>query len=199
MKTLSRLALAATLAVSLVAPAGAQDKKKAADEKAAMEAWQKAMTPGEGQKKLEPLVGSFDVKVQTWMDPSKPPDESTGTSVNTWVLGDRFVQMKYDGVFLGAPFNGIGYTGFDNVSKKYVSTWMDTASTSVLNMSGSYDKAGKVLTMTGKTDDFTTGKTTTVRSTTTMPSNDEMRWEMFAPGPDGKEVKMMEIVYTRKK
>ncbi|HKD19859.1 MAG TPA: DUF1579 domain-containing protein [Thermoanaerobaculia bacterium] len=197
MKTLSRLALATALALSLVALAGAQDKKKAADEKAAMEAWQKAMTPGEGQKKLEPLVGNFDVKVQTWMDPSKPPDESTGTSVNTWVLGDRFVQMKYDGVFLGAPFNGIGYTGFDNVSKKYVSTWMDTASTGMMWSTGSLD--GKTLTTKATVNDPMSGKATPVDQKLTIADNDHLTLEMFGKGPDGKMFKMMEIQYTRKK
>jgi hypothetical protein len=197
MKTLSRLALAAALAVTLAAPAGAQDKKKAADEKAAMEAWQKAMTPGDGQKKLEPLVGSFDVKVKTWMDPSKPPDESTGTSVNTWVLGDRFVQMKYDGVFLGAPFNGIGYTGYDNVSKKYVSTWMDTASTGMMWSTGTMD--GKTLSTKAMVNDPMSGKTTPVDEKLTIADNDHLTLEMEGKGPDGKMFKMMEIQYTRKK
>src|SRR5215469_912546 len=188
MKTLSRLALAVALALSLVAPAGAQDKKKAADEKAAMEAWQKAMTPGEGQQKLEPLVGSFDVKVRTWMDPSKPPDESTGTSVNSWVLGDRFVQMKYDGVFLGAPFSGIGYTGYDNVSKKYVSTWMDTASTGMMWSTGSLD--GKTLTTKATVNDPMSGKATPVDQKLTIADNDHLTLEMFGKGPDGKMFKM---------
>jgi Protein of unknown function (DUF1579) len=197
MKTLSRLALAAALAVSLTAPAGAQDKKKAADEKAAMEAWQKAMTPGDGQKKLEPLVGTFDVKVQTWMDPSRPPDESTGTSVNTWVLGDRFVQMKYEGVFLGGPFNGIGYTGYDNVAKKYVSTWMDTASTGMMWSTGTFD--GKTLTTKATVSDPMSGKPTPVDEKLTITDDDHSTLEMFGKGPDGKTFKMMEIQYTRKK
>jgi Protein of unknown function (DUF1579) len=197
MKTLSRFALAAALGVSLVAPAGAQDKKKAADEKAAMEAWQKAMTPGDGQKKLEPLVGTFDVKVRTWMDPSRPPDDSTGTSINTWVLGDRFVQMKYEGVFLGGPFNGIGYTGYDNVSKKYVSTWMDTASTGMMWSTGTFD--GKSLMTKATVSDPMSGKATPVDEKLTIADADHSTLEMFGKGPDGKMFKMMEIQYTRKK
>ena len=197
MKMLSRFALAAALGVSFVAPAGAQDKKKAADEKAAMEAWQKAMTPGDGQKKLEPLVGTFDVKVKTWMDPSRPPDESTGTSINTWVLGDRFVQMKYEGVFLGGPFNGIGYTGYDNVSKKYVSTWMDTASTGMMWSTGTLD--GKTLSTKATVNDPMSGKATPVDEKLTIADNDHSTLEMFGKAPDGQMFKMMEIQYTRKK
>lgn len=201
MKTLHRLALASVLLAATALPAAAQDKKKAgaADEKAAMEAWQKAMTPGEGQKKLEPLVGTFDAKVRMWMDPSKPPDDSTGTSVNSWVLGDRFVQTKYEGVFLGEAFNGIGYTGYDNVTKKYQGTWMDTGSTSVMTSVGTIDSAGKVLTMKATTSDPATGKVTTADQKITIVDNDHHSIEMWGKTPDGKNFKMMEIQYTRKK
>jgi len=160
---------------------------------------QKLASPGAGHKKLDSWVGTWPSKMTMWMDPTKDPVKSEGTSELKWVLGGRYVQQTYEGQFMGGPFSGVGYTGYDNYKKKYVATWMDTASTSVLNMTGSFDKAGKVLTMTGRMDDFTTGKVTTMRTTTTMATNDEIRWEMFAPGPDGKEVKMMEIVYTRKK
>ncbi|HTY41474.1 MAG TPA: DUF1579 domain-containing protein [Thermoanaerobaculia bacterium] len=199
MKNLPRLALSAALAAAVALPLAAQDKKKAADEKAAMEAWQKAMTPGDGQKKLEPLVGTFDARVRTWMDPSRPPDDTTGTSVNTWVLGDRFVQTKYEGVFLGETFNGIGYTGYDNVTRKYEGSWMDTASTAIMTSTGTIDAAGKVLTMKATTSDPATGKVTTSDQKITIVDNDHHTIEMWGKTPDGKTFKMMEIQYTRKK
>lgn len=199
MKMLSRLAIAVALVSALAAPAGAQDKKKAADEKAAMEAWQKAMTPGDGQKKLEPLVGTFDAKARTWMDANHPPDDTVGTSVNTWALGDRYVQIKYEGVFLGETFNGIGYTGFDNISRKYQSAWMDSASTGMMLSVGTFDAAGKVLTMKATINDPVTGKTITEDEKITITDNDHHMIEMWGKGPDGKTFKMMEIQYTRKK
>jgi hypothetical protein len=197
MTSFSRFALTACLVAAAAAPLAAQDKKKAADEKAAMEAWQKAMTPGEGQKKLEPLVGTFDTKVRTWMDPSRPPDDSVGTSVNTWALGDRFVQMKYEGVFLGESFNGIGYTGYDNVSKKYVSTWMDSASTGMMWSTGTLD--GKAISMKATVNDPMTGKSSPVEEKLTITDADHHMLEMWGKAPDGKTFKMMEIQYTRKK
>ncbi len=199
MKILSRLALAAALVAAAASPAAAQDKSKksGADEKAAMEAWQKAMTPGDGQKKLEPLVGTFDVKVRTWMDPSRPPDDTVGTSINSWVLGDRFVQMKYEGVFLGETFNGIGYTGYDNVSRKYISTWMDTASTGMMWSTGSFD--GKVLTTKAMVNDPMSGKPTPLDEKLTIVDADHHTLEMWGKAPDGKTFKMMEIQYSRKK
>ena len=199
MKTPSRFALVSILALAAALPAAAQDKKKAADEKAAMEAWQKAMTPGDGQKKLEPLIGTFDAKVRMWMDPSKPPDDSAGTSVNSWVLGDRFVQTKYEGTFLGEAFNGVGYTGYDNVTKKYQGAWMDTGSTAIMTSVGTIDAAGKVITMKATTSDPATGKVTTADQKITIVDNDHHTIEMWGKAPDGKNFKMMEIQYTRKK
>jgi hypothetical protein len=199
MTMLRRLAIASALVAVLAAPAAAQDKKKAAEEKAAMEAWQKAMTPGDGQKKLEPLVGTFDAKVRTWMDPSRPPDDTVGTSVNTWALGDRYVQIKYDGVFLGETFNGIGYTGYDNVLKRYQSAWMDTGSTAMMLSVGTFDAAGKVLTMKATTSDPATGKASTADQKITITDNDHHMIELWGKAADGKTFKMMEIQYTRKK
>ena len=203
MKMLCRVATSMAVVLGLAAGAVAQEKaKKAAapvDEKAAMEAWQKAMTPGEGQKRLTPIVGTFETKVRTWMDPSKPPEDTAGASVNTWALGDRYVQMKYEGIFMGETFNGVGYTGFDNVSKKYVSTWIDTAGTGMMWSTGTMDAAGKVLTMKAMVNDPATGKPSPADTKLTITDNDHHKMEMWGKGPTGKMVKIMEIEYTRKK
>jgi hypothetical protein len=204
MKRLCRAVATIAVAVGLAASASAQDKGKKAsaaptDEKAMMEAMQKAMTPGEGQKKLEPLVGTFDSKVKTWMDPSQPPEDTVGTSVNAWVLGDRYVEMRYEGTFMGGAFRGIGYTGYDNVSKKYVSTWMDTAGTGMMWSTGTADASGQVMTFQATMSDPTTGKPSTATEKITIKDNDHHLLEMWGKGPDGKTFKMMEIQYTRKK
>lgn len=179
----------------------AQDKPAAGaapmDEKAAMEMMQKAATPGEAHKKLDAVVGTFDAKVKMWTDPSKPPAESGGTSVNSWVLGDRFVETKYDGTFMGQPFSGIGFTGYDNVTKKYIGTWMDTMSTGMMVSKGTM--TGKTMNMSSTMPDPTTGKMSTIKEKTIVADNDHYSMEMWGPGPDGKVYKMMEITYVRKK
>ncbi len=181
----------------------AQEKpKKSAgppDEKAMMEAMQKAATPGDAHKKLEPLVGTFDTSVRMWMDPSKPPEDSAGTTVNSWVLGNRYVEQKYEGTFMGEPFSGVGYTGYDNVQKKYVGVWMDTLSTGMMESTGTADASGKSFTMKSTMWDPATGKPNTLDTKMAVTDNDHFTFEMWAKGPDGKKMKMMEIKYTRKK
>lgn len=206
MKKPRRIAAAMAVVLGLAAGAVAQQKgKKAAaapvDEKAAMEAWQKAMTPGEGQKKLAPLVGTFETKVRTWMDPdpTKPPEDTAGSSVNTWALGDRYVQMKYEGIMMGETMTGIGFVGFDNVSKKYLSTWMDTAGTGMMWSTGTLDASGKVLSMKATVNDPATGKPSPTDTKITITDNDHHKLEMWGKNAAGKMAKVMEIEYTRKK
>ena len=46
--------------------------------------------------------------------------------------------------------------------------------------------------------DAMSGKKVTTRSTITWMDDNSFKNEMYGPGPDGKEAKMMEIVATRK-
>jgi Protein of unknown function (DUF1579) len=203
-------AIALALAALLASAALAQEKGAASgtaskgkkpsgppDEKAMMEMMQKAGTPGEAHKKLDAVVGTFDATVKMWMDPSKPPDVSTGVSENKWVLGDRFVEMQYTGTFMGQPFTGIGYQGYDNTTKKYVGTWMDSASTGMMMSTGGM--TGNTMTTTAMVADPMTGKMCKITDKVVVTDNDHHMMEMWGPDPTGKNYKMMEITYIRKK
>ena len=178
----------------------ADDTKKSGDDmqKAQMEAWMKASTPGDAHKKLEHMVGSWNVTVKSWMAPGAPPMESTGTAENSWVLGKRWVQEKFTGSFMGMPFEGIGYTGYDNIKQAYVGTWMDNMSTAVMTSTGK-GGAGNTYEFTSTMDDPMTGKSAPVTEKVTFTDADHHSMEMWGAGPDGRQFKMMEIAYSRKK
>ena len=203
-----RNGLAGVLALTMAALAstamGAEKEKKAAkagppDEKAAMEAMMKAGTPGDAHKKLEPMVGTFDVKVKMWMDPSKPPEETTGKAENRWVLGNRYVQQSFEGTAMGQPFSGMGFMGYDNITKEYTGTWVDSMSTATMNSTGKLDATGKVMTLTAMVNDPVTGKACKITEKVTVADNDRYMMEMWGPDPSGKNYKMMEIAYVRTK
>ena len=195
--------LVATVVLALCTSAFAAEEAKkqemSAEEKAMMEAMMKAMTPGDAHKLLDGMVGTFDAKVTSSMDPSKPPEVSNGTSENSWVMGNRYVMQKFTGSFMGMPFQGVGYTGYDNIKKKYVGTWMDTMTTSMMISDGKADADGKSITFSSTMDDPMTGKTSPVKEKVTVVDADHHMLEMWGAGPDGKMFKMMEINYTRKK
>src|SRR5262245_43182897 len=112
-------------------------KEMTAEQKAEMEAMMKAMTPGEQHKLLDGMVGTFDTKITMWMEPGGEPQTSIGTSVNSWVMGNCEVMQKATGSFMGQPFEGVGYTGYDNVKKQYWGTWIDNFGTGVMISTGS--------------------------------------------------------------
>jgi hypothetical protein len=192
------LALAASLHAQDKAKKPAAKAAAPPDEKTMMELWKKASTPGEMHKKLEDMVGTFDADVRVWMDPAKPPEDTKGTSVNKWVLGNRYVETSYEGTMMGEPFNGVGYTGYDNVQKKYVGTWMDTGSTGMMNSTCALDASGKSMTCKATVWEPATNKPTPMEFKTSWTDHDHHAMEMWGTGPGGKKYKMMEITYTRK-
>ncbi len=183
----------------------AEDKPAAAAPAAApsqeevMKAWAAQGTPGPAHKALEAAVGTWDVKTKAWMAPGAPPTESTGTSENKMILGGRFLEQRYEGTMMGQPFSGIGVTGYDNYKRKVVSTWMDSMSTAIMTMSGSWDKSMKVLTSFGTMDDVVAKKPVKMKSKITIVDADHHKYESWHALPDGKWHQDLDISYTRKK
>ena len=193
------------LCAALVAgAAGAQETKPAghsemsAEQKAMMEAWQKASAAGEPHQRLLGMEGTWDAEVSMWMQPGQPPAKSMGTSVNKPILGGRWIEQRFTGTAMNQPFQGIGYTGYDNTKKKYVSTWIDNMSTAVMVSEGAFDAAGKVMTSTSTMMDPMTGKPTQSKGVMRIVDNDHHVYEMWE-SHDGKDAKTMEIHYRRKK
>jgi len=193
--------LAATVLVAFTAVLAFADdpKAKAGPSQAEMEAMMKAATPGDAHKKLNAMAGTFNADVKMWMQPGAPPSGGTGVAENSWALDGRFLQQNFTGNFMGMPFRGVGYTGYDNIKKKYIGTWMDTMTTSMMISTGTANADGKSYTFTSSMDDPMTGKASPVKETVTVVDDDHHTLEMWSPGPDGKMFKMMEIAYTRKK
>lgn len=168
-----------------------------AAEKAMMEKMAQAGTPGEAHKKLEPLVGKFTVKSKSWMDPGKPPEESNGASERKWIMGGRYIEEHYQGTYGGKPFMGMGLQGYDNVLKTYFGTWIDSGSTSITLARGVMN--GNAIKYQGTMSDPMSGQELPYTMITTITSNDSHKLEMWGPGPGGKDMKWMELVYTRAK
>lgn len=199
----ARLTVALSLLALAALPALAQDKPKQpaaapAMSNADMEAMMKAGTPGEPQKKLARMVGDWTFTNKLWMDPSQPPVESSGTMHADSLMGGRYVEHTWKGNMMGMPFEGRGTEAYDNVGKMYVNSWVDNMGTGIMHTTGTCDAAVKVCTYSGDMFDPMTVKKTTTKSVITWLDDNSFKNEMYAPGPDGKEAKMMEIVAKRK-
>jgi hypothetical protein len=163
---------------------------------AQMAAWMKLAAPGEFHEHLKPLAGKWTQVVRWRMAPEAPWEESKGVSTYTWVLGNRFLRQEVGGEMGGQPFEGLGYLGYDNFKKKYVSVWMDNMGTMMMFGEGTCDAAGKVITTTGEYDDPMTGGKKKSKSVLRI-GDDKHVYEMYSYGPDGKEFLSLEITYTR--
>ena len=167
-------------------------------EKEMMDKMKEAATPGVEHEKLQSLVGSWKTVSKFWSAPDAKPEIQKGTSTSSWILGKRFVREEFSGKWNGQPFQGIGIIGYDKGKKEYTSSWLDTMSTNVMTSQGQFDASGKNLEMKTKFYCPFANAEKEAFTVTKMNSKNEHVFEMFEKSPDGKEVKMMEITYTRK-
>lgn len=171
--------------------------KPALDPKSAMDAWMKAAVPGPDHKVLDQFTGRWTAKVRMWMDPSQPPEESEGTAEGKWLMDGRYVQVDHTGTAMGQPFHGMSIMGYDNVSRKYASLWIDTMGTGLYNYSGGYDAKTKTFTMHSSLVEPGAGARFQVRGVTQFKDDGTYTYEEYHKGADGKEVKVLHIIFTR--
>ena len=167
------------------------------DMQAMMEVYAKLATPGPQHKLYASMVGTWNTKTKSWMAPTEPPMESGGSCKHTMLLDGRFLRQECTGDMMGQPFTGVGLNGYDNHTQKYVSTWMDSMGTGIYFFEGTSSEDGKTITQLSRYDDPMQGLMK-LRAVTTIVDADSHVFEMFSTGQNGKEARMMEIVYTRK-
>ncbi len=172
----------------------------AVDQAAMMKLWTKIATPGDAHKVLSPLEGKWTTTTRMWMaGPDGPASASKGTAEYKWVLGGRFLMQEVKGTMLGRPFNGIGFLGYDNFKKKYVSSWMDSVGTAMYTSEGLADRTKKSISFYGKMDEFLTGEhDKPVKYVLRIVGKDKLVYEIHDLVL-GKKSKVVEITYERKK
>lgn len=173
-------------------------KEGTMDTKATMEIYRKLGTPGAPHSTLAGLTGSWTTKTKTWMEPDKPPIESTGTCEQRMLLDGRYLQQEYAGDMMGSTYAGINIVGYDNHTKKYQSIWIDSMSTGIYFFEGTGSADGKTMTQQNSYDDPVRGPMEW-RIITRIVDNDRVEIEMFFIPKGGREEKMMEITLSRKK
>jgi hypothetical protein len=177
-------------------PKSAERRPKAMSEQEMMAQWQAAMTPSAGHARLMPMVGTWRATTTFTMAPGAPAQVSTGTSVHRLVLGGRHLEQNYKGTSMGMPFEGMGFTGYDNVQKRYVGTWMDTFGTGVMN-------SVSVGRPTDERIDFVceaiepSGQKKVFDAIIRVRDHAHHSYEMWTKGPDGKSYRVMLVEYER--
>ena len=163
-------------------------------------AWKESMTLGEPHKMLAKGAGTWSGDVTMWMANGAPPMKSTATMVTNMVFNGLYQQSKHKGDMMGAPFEGMSTTGYDNTKKEFFSTWIDNMGSGILVTTGNWDDGNKTITLSGTMKNPANGLDCSVREVFKMVDDNNQILEMYGPDPQtGKEFKSMEIKYTRKK
>ena len=112
MRTKSFLGL--TVAATLCAAAGlvAQNAQEASAPPPEVLA---RMQPGPMHRKLEPLIGNFQMTGKYRMTPEQPWQEFKADVERKWILDGRFVEETMQSEWMGQAFEGKGILGYDNV------------------------------------------------------------------------------------
>ena len=155
--------------------------------------------PGKEHEWLKALEGTWDVHCKFWMSPDQAPMEMKGVETARLGLGGFWLTAEFKGELAGAVFEGRSTLGYSPYKKKYVGSWVDSMMPHLFVSEGELDAAGKVLTLTADTIDPATGKPAKERWVTEIKDKDSHVFAFYGHGPDGKERKTGEIVYTRKK
>lgn len=165
-----------------------------------MQAMMVAATPGEMHAHLMKEVGAWECQTKMWMAADTEPVESTGEMTVKPMLDGRFTQVEMKGEMPGmGPYTGMGTYGFDNVSKKFVATWLDNFGTGMMVGEGELSADGKKLSWEFKGNCPIQKKQIVMREVETITSPTTKTLEMFGPDPKtGKEYKTMEIHLTKK-
>ena len=204
MKLLLGTCVVVAAAAAASASLFAQDKGKPAPapskDQQAMEAAMKSFaTPGPAHQVLQQKAGKWSLAVKMFMPGAPAAMESKGTSEMKMIMDGRYLQDTTEGSFMEQPFHGQGLTGYDNLKKKYVGTWIDNMGTGIMTAEGSYDAGSKTFSYTNEMPDSSMTKYVKGRSTETWTDNDHWTMKSYAPGPDGKEYMCMQIDYARAK
>jgi multimeric flavodoxin WrbA len=176
-------------------------QEMSAQAKIMMDQMMKYGTPGKEHELLKKYVGAWDVSISTWKDAMSKPETSKGTMKSMLILGGLYVKCEFQGMMMGGQnTQGLEIIGYDLFKKMYTTFWIDNMSSEFMITTGMMDMAGQVLTETGEYPDaMNDGKTMRkFRNVTTFLADGKYKFEMFMAMPDGKEMKSMELVFTRK-
>ena len=155
--------------------------------------------PGPEHKKLEPLVGDWTFTLKLWTNPKESPAEVQGTVERKWIMGGRFVQETIKGTCgRGKTFEGLGLLGYDNAQKKFTATRACGLCGTISHGLATCNTSGTKFECVKEECCPLTGQKVKGRDEVLIEGNDRIVVNVFKTIAD-KEVKVMEIVSTRKK
>lgn len=151
-------------------------------------------TSTEPHDNLATLVGQW--AATTKFTDAAPLSESGNVEVKT-ILGGKFIWMETKGSTGTGSFTKVKIVGYDNIDRKYQTTWMSDQQNDMIQLKGVSD-SGKMFTFLGGYHDAE-GKAMILRAVLTITDKDHFAWECFRMEQNGKPTKILEVAYARRK
>ena len=147
---------------------------------------------------LKGLVGKWTTNVHVFEGSVIKSRNSEGTAEGKLMMGGLFVQLTQTETRAKQPYEGLKLFGYSEALNKYTADAIDTSATATIHFVGTYDAAGKKLTLsTHYTDD----KMKSLRvAKAVITFVDDKTWtyeESVAYSVGGPETAVVQIVYKK--
>jgi hypothetical protein len=148
---------------------------------------------------LQKFVGEWESESEASMGPDQPAMKCKGT-MSSRMLGGFWVVSEVKADMPGVQVNAIQTIGYDEKSKKYVGTWVDSMMNYMWKYEGTVEGNGTKLILEAEGPNFTQpGKTSKFRDAYEFKSKDHIVATSSMLGDDGKWVTFMTGNMRRKK
>jgi hypothetical protein len=148
---------------------------------------------------LKQFAGEWETTAESVGAPGMPGMKCTG-KINAKMLGGFWVVSEVETDMMGTKINAIQTIGYDEKSKKYVGTWVDSMLNHLWKLEGTLDPTGRILTLEADGPNLLEdGKTAKFRDVFEFKSKDEIATTSQMQGEDGEWITFMTGTAKRKK
>lgn len=95
---------------------------------------------------LAQLVGEWDVRIESTMEPGAEPIMMESRE-SVRALGEHWVVSEGQALLGGMPFSSLMTLGYDAGKERFVGTWVDSMLPHMWHYEGALDAAGRTLTL----------------------------------------------------
>lgn len=155
-------------------------------------------TVTEHHKILAEEAGTWSAEMKIFIPGLDEPITGEGSENNRLLGNGLWVISDFKASISGQPFEGHGTFGYDSAKGKYVGTWIDSMTTSVAIMEGTYDEATKTFTYLTEMPGPDGAMVRTKMTSVTREDGSRLFTSFTADGEGDEWTKSMEILYTKK-
>ncbi|HEY5908317.1 MAG TPA: DUF1579 family protein [Vicinamibacteria bacterium] len=145
---------------------------------------------------LEPMDGRFKVDV-SWGLPGNEPQRASGTCLNRFILGSRFLQSECTTTEGEQRSERLFLMGFDERKRQFFLLVLDESRGYYFQPWGHYDQGSRSFILSGKERDETSGRVAGYRLLLKVESPKQYRLEAFFDAAPSPPVRFLEATYTR--